>query len=405
MVFLQSLILVALHGVAAVQADRSTFEPCLRHLASNGAWEWHNDSHSASSPADPLPQRWVLRKYEEMEKTCPHRRFRSASSVRRCLRGKWIFMIGDSSTRVLFHHIIKVLSTPSTVPSGWEGYPAVGWMPSALREGKFCGASDNIIAHTAVLNCSQDYLHAATGTRMTFAMNTISNQRTVAWDRYVSGRRQEASTEESPQLGQQEFVDQKPWPSLDGESDERARPGPGASHKTPDILLFETGLWNSRYGPRTLTPNDPRPKDQPDLFRRTLDGHVVAYTQELERSFRGLKIWAGAPVCCNQFKHYAKRVSIDWARRFNAAAENNAHLNEHFVFWDRQVTSDVLSLRDIAVGGEHGEAEPPPLVEALRHDCTPGIYHPGGEVMQVQVDALLGALCPGDDPAAWWGVK
>ena len=140
-------------------------------------------------------------------------------------------------------------------------------------------------------------------------------------------------------------MDQKPWPSLDGESDERARPGPGASHKTPDILLFETGLWNSRYGPRTLTPNDPRPKDQPDLFRRTLDVHVVAYTQELERSFRGLKIWAGAPVCCNQFKHYAKRVSIDWARRFNAAAENNAHLNEHSVFWDRQVTSDVLSLR------------------------------------------------------------
>lgn len=395
-------LLLLLSLEATVQADRFRFAECLGHLSSNGAWEWHNETKDRGSR-----QQWIVENNNKIAATCPQKRFRSASAVRRCLRGKWIFIVGDSSVRVLFHHLIKVLGTPPSISPTWEGFPSPQWMPSTLKEGKFCGASDNILANTPVLNCSQDYLHAATGTRLTFAMNTVSNQRTVAWRRYVLREQPtgpEVSIEPSAQVGVQEFVDRSPWPGLELLRPDEETSDRGNRNRKPDILLFDTGLWNSRYGIRTLDPNAQRPKDQPDMMRRTLDEHVVEYTQELERGFQGLKIWAGAPVCCNQFKHYAKRVSIDWARRFNAAAQNNAHLNDHFVYWDRQSTSDVLLLRDKAVGGEHGEAEPPPMVEALRHDCTPGIYHPGGEVLQVQVDALLGSLCSGEDPTLWWSV-
>ena len=338
---------------------------------------------------------------------CPQRRFRTAYSVRQCLRGRWVFIIGDSSLRVLFHHLLKVLGTPPSVHASDESYPSLGYFPGDLKEGKFCGISDNAIAHEHVLNCSQDYFHERTGTRLTFAMSTVSNQRTVAWDRYVARRSgggedsstggqsssAEASTRPSEQVGEQAFVDRRAWPNLDdGGADRAAR---ADERDAPDLLLFDTGLWNSRYGIRTLAPNDPRPVDKPDMFRRTLDDHVAAWVRELELTYKGIKIWAGAPACCNQFKHYAKRVSIDWTRTFNGVVKGNAVVQGHFIYWDRQSTSDVLALRDVAVGGEHGEAEPPAMVESLRADCTPGLYHPGGEVMQVHLDSLLGALCPG----------
>lgn len=280
-----------------------------------------------------------------------------------CLRGTWIFLLGDSSLRMLFHYWLQELFASE--------------LSANVTAGKLCPEVE--IRDTPISHCWQDVERH--GVRLTYQAVTGAAQLGEALDVFAHGS---------------------------------ARNG-----KAPELIVYQTGPWDHKR-----TAGDLRASDASILaaaIRRTLDLETWYHGAKIWAAIPaclppearisamhaiepGSSESQGNAVALRRATGDAHVSNLLWVRGFNAAVERSP-LVRHYAYWDREHLSDVNRWEEQAckhanateMQGCRSSWSSSALGTSLYHACHGGTYHPSLAMMRELSNIFLSAICLRND--------
>ncbi len=300
---------------------QATIGECLRAL-STGSWRVGEDVS------------WVP---DAESSSCTLRDFDSRSAMD-CFTGKWIFLLGDSSLRMLFHYWVTELATE---------------LNASIAAGKICPEHD--VWSEPLSHCWQDVNHG--GARLTYQSITGAAQLGEAWD-----VRAYSSASKPAVL----IYETGPWDHK--RRDERSLDDSilsAAIRRTLDMEAWFHGskIWAGM--PACL----PTPQDSTSASRGHADN--LLWVRRFNKAVQT------SPI----MQHYAywdRQALTDVKRWEDVACTNGSamgEMNECRKHWAASAMGSVLYAA-----------------------CSAGTYHPTGMMLRHLSNLVLSALCPVASP-------